>query len=587
MNSTLTKVQRLWVGPEGEEIARCIDLLQDNPRQAIECLVTNRTLGKKVKSIIGSASESLKKAIINLYRRVSSKQFIKLLRQLDIDGRVLKQEILANVSVIEIFKKIEAAVRNALKPREANTSVVYLSAENVQRSEIIEDAGINSYDSILRNFEDFKVINKDSASDSIIFTANFKDSDNMVMPLVNPLYFKVYPRGTTESYDYDTGGVVDRDHETEGLEFEKYAYNELFKLTKYNVTPNILCKAATSNVTGFKDFISAIPLDRRVKFMKHIREYNQSVDIEPDNTIWEETGVIITQPGGAKFYEKIRGLTPIERKQVMFQLIYTLYVFEKIQFSHGDLHIGNIFIVDIPETEMIYIVEEVQFRFKTTKLVKIYDFDHGTICKTTSIKINTDDEFTINKKLNPIRNDDEDFNNRLAETNIFNKNLDIVILLNALNHDCTDIYDSFNCLDQNFDKFLRDIFPGFDSKNALSQEKIRDTYTRLISGSPQIRYEPNRIFDIDIAGHTEIDNYGVSKKIMNMKWINYLKKISTNYGRIVKDLENLAENNHLWIPDEIIIPKEEMFSKEYFTELQSKLPIDIRYQIVYTIDERL
>jgi hypothetical protein len=409
----------------------------------------------------------------------------------------------------------------------------------------------------------------------------------MVMPLVNPLYFKVYPRGSTESYDYDTGGVVDRDHETEGLEFEKYAYNELFKLTKYNVTPNILCKAATSNVIGFKDFISAISLDRRVKFMKHIREYNQSVDIEPDNTIWEETGVIITQPGGAKFYEKIRGLTPIERKQVMFQLIYTLYVFEKIQFSHGDLHTGNIFIVDIPETEMIYIVEEVQFRFKTTKLVKIYDFDHGTICKTTSIKINTDEEFIITKKLNPIRNYDADFNNRLAETNIFNKNLDIVILLNALKHDCTDIYDSFNCLDQNFDKFLRDIFPGFDSKNALSQEKIGDTYTRLISGSPQIRYEPNRIFDIDIADHTEINNYGVNKKIMNMKWINYLKKISTNYGRIVKDLEDIAENNHLWIPDEIIIPKDQMFSKEYFTELQSKLPIDVRYQIVYTIDERL
>jgi hypothetical protein len=579
---TLSKVQQKWSGKEGKEIARCIDLLERDPREGILLLVTNKTLGKEMKRIVNSSSESFKKVLINLYRRLTSEQFIKLLVQLHIDGKELKQKILKDLSVIEIFKNIEAVVRNGLKPREENTSVVYLSAENVQRSQIIEHSGIDSYDSILRNFEDFNPLYKDSSSNSIIFTAKLKDTDNMVIPLVNPFYFKVYPIGIT----------IKIEHETKGLEFEEYAYTELFKLMEYNVTPNILCKAATSSkiLSDFDDFLAAIPADRRVKFMIQIKEYNEVNGIEPNHTIWEETSVIITQPGGTKFYEQIKLLEPIERKLVIFQIIYTLYVFEKIEFSHGDLHTGNIFIVDIPETEMIYIVNGQQYRFKTKKLVKIYDFDHGTICKTTSIKINTDETFMINKKLNPIRNDDKLFNIQYAETNIFNKNLDIVILLNALISEFPKRYDSFKCFedaDRDFDKFFRDCFPGFDSVNPVSSVTVYDTYSDLLDTTPDLLDESNRIFGIDIANESEIDFYGISGKIMNMTWLKYFKEINKNYGRIIKNVENKAENNNLWIPDTIIIPKEDMFNKDYFTSLKSSLPIDIRYQLIYTLDGRL
>ena len=596
MNSTLTRVQRLWVGPQGEEIARCIDLLEGNPREAIECLVRNQTLRKKVKQIANSYSESLKKGLISLYRRVSSTQFIELLQQLDIDGITLKQKILLDVGVIEMFKQIDTAVKNALKPRESNTSVVYLSAENVQRSQVIEDAGIDSYESILRNFEEFEIFNKDSASSSIIFTARFKDSENMAVPLINPLYFKVFPTGTTRSYnEHDRDDFADVEHSTSGLEFEKDAYNELFKLTEYNVTPNILCKAATSDLVGFNHFIAAIPADKRAKFMTQIREYNDSISIEPNNSIWEETSVIITQPGGAKLYEKIKLLNSTERKQVMFQLIYTLYVFEQIEFSHGDLHLGNIFIVDIPETEMIYIVNGVQYRFKTTKLIKIYDFDHGTICKTTEIKINTDNNFIIEERLNSNRGDEAEFNNYYAETNIFNKNLDIVIALNALHsefvHNFYNSFTMFSDLDPGFDQFIRQCFPGFDSANPLSRVTVDDTYSDLLTITPELRYESNRIFGIDIANASEIEHYGISDEIMGMTWLKYFKAVGKNYGRIVKKIvkhrEEPAENNHLWIPDTIIIPKEDMLRNGYFASLHSTLPIDIRYQLIYTIDNRI
>jgi hypothetical protein len=413
----------------------------------------------------------------------------------------------------------------------------------------------------------------------------------MVVPLINPLYFKVFPTGTTRSYnEHNRADYVDVDHDTEGLEFEKYAYNELFKLTEYNITPNILCKAATSDLVGLRDFIAAIPADRRAKFMTQIKEYNEVNSIEPNNSIWEETSVIITQPGGAKLYEKIKLLTPVERKQVMFQLIYTLYVFEQIEFSHGDLHLGNIFIVDIPESEMIYIVNGVQYRFKTTKLIKIYDFDHGTICKTTSIKINTSNSFTIEEKLNGNRGEEGLFNIEFAETNIFNKNLDIVIALNALRSEfhltSYKSFKMFSDLDENFDQFIRECFPGFDSANPLSGVTVYDTYSELLDRTPELRYESNRIFGIDIANASEIGHYGISDEIMDMTWLKYFKKVGKTYGRIIKDSEE-AENNHLWIPDTIIIPKEDMLRNGYFASLHSTLPIDIRYQIVYTIDNRI
>ena len=71
-----------------------------------------------------------------------------------------------------------------------------------------------------------------------------------------------------------------------------------------------------------------------------------------------------------------------------------------------------------------------------------------------------------------------------------------------------------------------------------------------------------------------------------MTWLKYFKKVGKTYGRIIKDPDE-AENNHLWIPDTIIIPKEDMLRNGYFASLQSTLPIDIRYQIVYTIDNRI
>ena len=84
----------------------------------------------------------------------------------------------------------------------------------------------------------------------------------------------------------------------------------------------------------------------------------------------------------------------------MFQLLYTFYVFDKLKISHGDIHTDNIFVTEVPPTDLCYIVEGVQYRFTTTKLVKIYDFDHAMIEKDTNIRLDTTSNITINKIVN-------------------------------------------------------------------------------------------------------------------------------------------------------------------------------------------
>jgi len=73
--------------------------------------------------------------------------------------------------------------------------------------------------------------------------------------------------------------------------------------------------------------------------------------------------------------------TEDEMKSVIFQVIYTLYCFEKIGLTHNDLHVGNIFYekVETPYNASYVLPDNtiisVPIKFKTY----IYDFDRSTI----------------------------------------------------------------------------------------------------------------------------------------------------------------------------------------------------------------
>ena len=139
---------------------------------------------------------------------------------------------------------------------------------------------------------------------------------------------------------------------------------------------------------------------------------------------------------------------------------YTLYVFEKIEFNHGDLHFGNMFIITLPqERELIYIVEGKQFRFTTTYLLKIYDFDRSLICKETNIKVNT----TRSEKIEYVTNmQRQEKNSWLSTTQglytIFNNQYDIarVLIFLATKLDASRSKQKKIV----YNPFMRRVFPG-------------------------------------------------------------------------------------------------------------------------------
>lgn len=64
--------------------------------------------------------------------------------------------------------------------------------------------------------------------------------------------------------------------------------------------------------------------------------------------------------------------------KVMFQLLYALYVLEKEEIVHNDLHYGNILVEKLPAEQCVSItVEGKMIAFKTLFVPKIYDWDRA------------------------------------------------------------------------------------------------------------------------------------------------------------------------------------------------------------------
>lgn len=598
--TTLEKVQAIWGGVEGQQIAEDIDDLERDPSNALRNLIKStgfrNSLEQELATIIDMADKT---EHIERYVRLRSKAVSNVIPTLIINGVELKKNLLKNIDkgASVIFENLEESIVNALEDKKTNSSVVYQTAQNVKSSEIIDytmvqDANLTSFQSILNNFTDFEAFDKDSSSDSIIMTAKFRPDVriNSIRESFIPdtkFYFKMYPLRVTD------GGARTEDIDNEGLQTELFCYNQLFMLSEHNITPNILCKVATSVLpdfnTGGNDFISTNKMNmaQKGKLNIQISDINDN-ELGIKDLQWLQTGVIMTQPGGGSFFDRFRSLNVEDRRKILFQLFYTLYVFEQIEFSHGDLHTGNIFIVDVPETELCYIVNGVQYRFKTEYLLKIYDFDHSMIAKNTSLRVNTTEHFNIARRLNQRRTIANRLNTRYAEPNIFNKNLDILIFTNSLAYTFPKLFDHFKISTTNneINDFFRDCFPGFDSANPISQEIIQLTYLRLLADNVN-REEANRIFDIRINRAEDLGRYELGIGVFTSTWIDYFKKIKDNFSRIVKNITGSVRNNHMWIPDTIVIPKREMLANRYFDSLRSVDPIDIRRLPVYTIDNRI
>jgi hypothetical protein len=329
------------------------------------------------------------------------------------------------------------------------------------------------------------------------------------------------------------------------------------------------------------------------KIKQQVIDVNKKYNI-PGLLIWKDIGLTITQPGGVELSRGFNSLTLPQRTQIMFQLMYTLYVFEKLKISHGDLHTGNIFLVDVEPTELCYIVEGVQYRFTTTKLLKIYDFDQGNISADTDITINGGETIRINRVFNANRRSGGSFDRIYGKGEQFVRKSDLMIFItNGMRLLATNYYslDFGGGRYPEFTHFMRTMMPGFYKPNALSQVSICDTYTELLkTATPQLIKEFREVFLIPEGEEINIDNMKIGRNICSMQWhFYYIGTLPDYYGCLVKDTTpgGIAKNNTLLIPDTIVLPLINMIHNPFFDALKSTEAIDITRQLVYTIDGKL
>jgi hypothetical protein len=458
----------------------------------------------------------------------------------------LPPKLVGGLNITAMLKLIHDYVVSKIKNKH-DSLVLFKAQSNVFISEQIVKLHLDSFKDLLGIFYNFKYFNKDSASNSVIMTAQLKHNRALAMSDYSTFYFKFF--------------TITKDTPNEGLVAEYQMYEQLFKLSKCNITPNILCKVFSSKLPKFStDFYPMLTPATQAKMHKTKR--------------WDQTGVIITHPGGEKFGDVFDTLSKADRKAVLFQLFYTLHVFEKLQISHGDMHTLNLFVNDLPEpTEMCFIINKQKYQFTTRKLLKIFDFDFGAIFASNTLQCN--DKVQIQKVVNINRLPGNWLNNT-GTTHIFNENLDLCVVFGHLIKELAQVRN-----DAAYHTFVRTHFSAyFDDTHTL-----RDTYTDVIENPDEYDYDNMlRIFDKkrDVSRLSEL---AIAPRILDMTWKDYFKSIYKHmYNRLAKE-EHTRDitNNQLWVPEQLISRIEDMLQDTYFSSFKTNKQFDMTTQNVYTL----
>ena len=579
------------------------------------------------------------KSKIQLYQLVTSDNFLKLIESLHIDDSEYRELVMRYGSDLgfHAIEEIYRIVKTRLQRSAQNTDYKMLTPRNVMVTEDIESLGISDFASIQRIFTDIKYHRKYSASPSLVFNGKLAmGAGSNAVKARNTLvtgqmfFFKCFPVGkqtidiekevTEKKVKVKKIVPTEIEYDTEGLQTEIKMYTELLKLVKYNITPNILCKIATAeNVSGLGPFL------RDTNMMAQAKEFtfNEEINVEtlhvPKDTVWKTVSLISTHKGGDTLKDLFIDLSIEERRQVMFQIIYNMYVFDKLEISQGDLHSGNMLINVLPEeVELCYLIEGVKYCVKTKHLVKYFDLDRGMIGKTTTLHFDKNQTAQMNKIKNPIREDSKWNNRDYGLTEIYNKNLELVNLVthrssgllpypyvpDPIDPNLDEVLDPIieanrknfvfaypgKTLDEHFNRFMRQVMPG-----CVSAETINYTYARLLV-DPVQKEEADRIFGVTELKRKKnetdeellersIKQYKIGTEIGEKTWKEYfLVHLNGDVlGHIVKS-ENSVKNNHLWIPDSTILPKIDMLKNSYFDKYKNAKAYDITEEIVYTID---
>jgi serine/threonine protein kinase len=216
---------------------------------------------------------------------------------------------------------------------------------------------------------------KASGSDTIIVFGKLRSSSENVVIKIN------FP----EIYDY----------ESSGLESEVELCKTINTLLVHRFTPNVakfvgFWECNISKMMETMDFKQRQIFERN---LSTIYKENGFTDTLDNYKYMSANMLIIEKINGTSFDSYIKSTHDEETViSLIFQVIYTLNVFNAIGIRHGDLHIGNIMVDTTPRNNeknsnnyISYVLQpslqknSVYYTIPANALAKIYDWDFGGI----------------------------------------------------------------------------------------------------------------------------------------------------------------------------------------------------------------
>jgi len=213
----------------------------------------------------------------------------------------------------------------------------------------------------------------DNCRFDLIGKFDFKNSCNISELLINPELMAV---GASESI-LITGKIKNSDKEIVIKLTFKSKTNNSFEIERevYKITNQLVTNYHTPHLILNYGIVKCNDYQLIEKVDKKVKKLSENCDL---NSAWL---LILEKMKGLTLYSFIKDYKPDYDviSQIMFQIIWTLLNFERINLMHNDLHTYNIFISvqDEPKTFVYSFNSEHVFALKTKYVVKIFDYDRS------------------------------------------------------------------------------------------------------------------------------------------------------------------------------------------------------------------
>ena len=269
---------------------------------------------------------------------------------------------------------------------------MFNAEENITMGETVRRAYAYNHDykavnrpttleSILKPLMNVSFLPVNSASETVVIRGQLAADPNI------SVFLKIF-----DGRDIPQGEYNDENVGTLNLQAEYKIYNELYKLRKLGVTPNVLARVGTFQLIPTNGtFLREPALQNISTYDEYFRTGKNGrmgrLETLPGVEGWQKTMCIMSCSVEFSLHDIIKKDTTTfeDVKGILYQIMHLLTWFEHIEMAHHDLHTGNIRIEYHAEPIELYYQhrEEHCVLLNTKYVVKVYDFDRSTIYKET------------------------------------------------------------------------------------------------------------------------------------------------------------------------------------------------------------